>query len=164
MVNSTADTSDADLTDGICRDLNGKCTPRAAILQANYSSGPQTITLSSGVYKLTRSGYDDAGLLGGLDIADSLTIQGAGSGATVIDGSGAVTHDRVIQIINNMSGTVFVSLSGLTIRNGSTLTVTAPTDTGGAICTNASLTLIDVRIEGNTACQGGGVFLPLIRR
>ena len=159
VVNSTADTSDGDLTDGMCLDLNGNCTLRAAIMQANFTTGPQTITLPAGVYLLNRTGYDDAALLGDLDIFDRVTIQGAGSNTTIIDGNGAITNDRVFQIINNISGTVSVSLSGMTIRNGRAMTVTANTDTGGAISTNASLTLSDVRIEGNTAYQGGGVYV-----
>ncbi len=35
VVDSTADSADGDVTDGICLYLNGKCTRRAAILHAN---------------------------------------------------------------------------------------------------------------------------------
>jgi CSLREA domain-containing protein len=38
-INTTNDTSDADLGDGICADINGKCSLRAAIMQANYTNG-----------------------------------------------------------------------------------------------------------------------------
>ena len=36
VVNSTWDTHDANLEDGVCRDAHGKCTFRAALEQANY--------------------------------------------------------------------------------------------------------------------------------
>ena len=79
-VTSTADLPDADVGDGVCAAANGACTLRAAIMQANFVTGLDTITVPSGVYLLTRSGDDDAAVLGDLDIADDLTIQGAGSG------------------------------------------------------------------------------------
>ncbi|HZY40952.1 MAG TPA: CSLREA domain-containing protein [Anaerolineae bacterium] len=62
VVNSTDDLPDADPGDagGICADANGKCTLRAAIMQANFTTDPNTITLPSGVYVLTRQGYDDS--------------------------------------------------------------------------------------------------------
>ena len=115
VVNSTADTPDADVGNPACADASGQCTLRAAIMQANFVTGLDTITLPSGVYLLTRSGDDDAAVLGDLDIADDLTIQGAGSGVTIVDGNGAVTGDRVFQIFSSAKET---SLSGLTIRNG----------------------------------------------
>src|SRR5512135_2845852 len=97
VVNSTADTVDADVgADPACADASGHCTLRAAILQANFASGWDTITLPAGVYALTRPGADDAAQVGDLDIVDDLTIQGAGSGVTIIDGNGAVTGDRVM--------------------------------------------------------------------
>ena len=100
VVNSPADTVDADVgADPACADASGHCTLRAAIMQANFVTGLDTITLPSGVYLLTRPGDDDATVLGDLDIADDLTIQGAGSGVTIVDGNGAVTTDRVFQIL-----------------------------------------------------------------
>src|SRR5205823_4386816 len=113
-VNSTDDSPDADPADGICATATGACTLRAAIMQANFATGAQTITLPSGVYTLTRAGYDDNALVGDLDIKHDLTIQGAGSGATIVDGNGAVTGDRVFQILNTAQN---VALSGITIRN-----------------------------------------------
>ncbi len=44
LVNSTTDSADGDVTLGICLYLNGKCTRRAGIMQANYSSGLRAIT------------------------------------------------------------------------------------------------------------------------
>ncbi|MEM7340917.1 MAG: hypothetical protein AAF467_19830 [Actinomycetota bacterium] len=43
VVNSTGDQPDTTGTDGQCRTAAGTCTLRAAIAQANYNSGPDTI-------------------------------------------------------------------------------------------------------------------------
>ena len=115
VVNSTADLPDADQGDGLCLALNGQCTLRAAIMQANFVAGPDTIILPAGLYQLTRLGDDDVAVLADLDITDDLTLQGAGSSLTIVDGNGAVNGDRVFQILAAAKN---VSLSGLTIRNG----------------------------------------------
>ena len=50
-VNTTNDTSDADVGDGICSDINGNCSVRAAIMQANFTTvtGPSnTIIIQRG--------------------------------------------------------------------------------------------------------------------
>lgn len=156
IVNSTADTPDADVGDPACADASGHCTLRAAIMQANFVTGLDTITLPSGVYLLTRSGDDDAAVLGDLDIADDLTIQGAGSGVTIVDGNGAATGDRVFQILSSAKET---SLSGLTIRGGKKV---ATFDEGGGLYWEGEgghLHLHDVIFESNTAYYGGGLYM-----
>lgn len=156
-VNSTADTPDVDVGDGVCADIDGHCSLRAAIMQANYLTGPDTITLTAGVYLLTRSGDDDAAVLGDLDIVDNLAIQGAGSGATIVDGNGTKTGDRVFQILASSKET---SLSGLTIRNGKKVANTF--DEGGGLYWDGGgghLHLNDVIIDGNTARYAGGLYL-----
>ena len=156
VVNSTADTPDADVGNPACADASGHCTLRAAIMQANFVTGLDTITLPSGVYLLTRPGNDDATVLGDLDIADDLTIQGAGSGVTIVDGNGAVTGDRVFQILSSAKET---GLSGLTIRGGKKV---ATFDEGGGLYWEGGgnhLRLNDVIFEGNMGYYGGGLYL-----
>ena len=157
VVDSTADTVDADVgADPACADASGHCTLRAAILQANFASGWDTITLPAGVYVLTRSGVDDATQVGDLDIVDDLTIQGAGSSVTIIDGNGAATGDRVFQILSSAKN---VTLSGLAIRNGKRV---ATFDEGGGLYWEGSgshLSLNGVIFEGNTGYYGGGLYL-----
>src|SRR5258708_6884802 len=64
-VNSTLDEPDADPLDGICASTpSGRCTLRAAIMESNFVTGPNTIFLPAGTYTLTRAGYDDAALVG----------------------------------------------------------------------------------------------------
>lgn len=157
VVTSTADLPDTDVGDGVCLASNGGCTLRAAILQANFTAGADTIILPAGVFLLTRPGDDDLAVLGDLDITDNLTIQGAGSGVTIVDGNGAVTGDRVFQIISNAKETTF---KGLTVRNGKKVTNTF--DEGGGVYWDGSgshLHLIDVAVENNAARYGGGLYL-----
>src|SRR5437868_10008535 len=168
VVNSTADEPDADPADGVCSTASGDCTLRAAIMQANFATGPNTITVPSGVYLITRVGYDDDALVGDLDIKHDLTIQGAGSGATIIDGNGSVTHDRVFRIHSTAQS---VTLTGMTIRKGESLPtptpspMPSPTPTprtlggGGLYIEGAGqVHLNDVIFDSNTGQNGGGIY------
>jgi CSLREA domain-containing protein len=157
VVNSTADTADADVGAPACADGHGKCTLRAAIMQANFHPGADTITIPAGTFKLTRKGDDDGAVLGDLDITDSVTLKGAGSTKTIIDGNGTVTHDRVLQVLASAKDT---TLTGLTIRNGQRL---ATFDEGGGLLWNGGgggqLTLENVIVERNKAYYAGGLAL-----
>ena len=162
-VNTTLDTPDLNTSDGICADLNGKCSLRAAILQANHLPGADSILLPAGIYTLTRPGHDGSGLNGSLTISESLTIQGAGSGAVILDGNGPITGDRVFQILPSAAT---VSLNGLRIRNGQAPAAGPNPLDGGAIYRDGSsaalplpsLQLSDVVIESSSAANGGGLF------
>ena len=156
VVNSTADLPDADVGIAACLASNGACTLRAAIQQANFTPGADTITMPAGVFLLTRPGNEDAAVLGDLDITDNLTIQGAGSGVTIVDGNGVVTGDRVFQITSNAKET---TISGLTIRNGKKVTTFGE---GGGLYWDGGgghLHLKDVVVENNAANYGGGLYL-----
>lgn len=158
VVNSTDDEPDVDPSNGICFSTpSGRCTLRAAIMDANYATGPNTITLPAGVYVLTRPGYDDNALVGDLDIGHDMTIQGAGSGVTIIDGNGAVTGDRVFQILNTAQN---VTLSGMTIRNGQSLSSTVGVIGGGGLYIEGAgqVQLSNVIVESNTGLNGGGIY------
>src|SRR5207247_1214399 len=87
IVNSTADEPDSAPGDGVCATAAGFCTLRAAVMETNSLPGADTVSIPAGTYRLTRNGGDeDAAATGDLDILDALTIQGAGSGTTGIDG------------------------------------------------------------------------------
>jgi CSLREA domain-containing protein len=92
-------TANADANSGGCTDAN----PAAA----------DTIKLAGGDYKLQLSGSEDANASGDLDVTESLTIAGAGADATGIDGNGAITFGRVLEVT---SGTL--TISGLTVHDG----------------------------------------------
>jgi CSLREA domain-containing protein len=156
-VNTTADTSDADLAAAACRDVHGRCSLRAAVMQANYHPGADTIVVPKGTYKLTRVGQnDDIAIVGDLDITESVTIRGAGAASTIVDGNGAVTGDRVFQVLPTAAA---VTISGLTIQHGRR---TGVFDEGGGLKWDSSigsLTLSHVTIQGNSAKYGGGAAL-----
>jgi CSLREA domain-containing protein len=155
-VNSTADAPDADPLDGIAQAANGDCTLRAAVMQANYSRGG-TIILPAGTYTITRVGYDDSAIAGDLDISADLVIQGAGSGVTIVDGNGSVTHDRVFRVLSTVKN---FTLSGMTVRNGESISTNDTVLGGGGLYIDGApqVRLSDVIFEGNTAQNGGGVY------
>jgi CSLREA domain-containing protein len=170
VVSKTADTADGacDITD---------CSLREAIIAANAAPGADTITLPAGTYTLTIGGTgEDGAATGDLDIAGgasgALTINGAGAPTTIIHGDGL---DRVFQVQSDAT----VSMSGVTIENGSgtnvgagifssgALTIdrstirgnNAITNNGGGILNQGPLTITNSTISGNTAgSNGGGIY------
>ena len=115
-----------------------------------------------------------------LTIDKSITLQGAGEDATILDGN---QNGRVVTIAS-AGNAVKVTLSDITIQNGSaesgggisnepvfgtypspaltlarvTISGNTASQVGGGIYNNATLTLADATISGNSAPQGGGVF------
>ena len=162
VVNSTADAVDAAPGNGSCATAAGVCGLRAAIQEANALPGADTITVPAGTYTLSIPGVNEAySATGDLDIGSDLTITGAGANMTTIDGGGI---DRVLEII--WQNKPNVSISGLTVTGGKTLSTQPGGGSGGGILTQgALLTLTNVTVSGNTAGnQGGGILKtgPLI--
>src|SRR4051794_26262642 len=63
-VNSTGDGADNNLADNVCNDGSGNCSLRAAIQQANATSGTDTINFSvTGTINLTGALPDIIGIL-----------------------------------------------------------------------------------------------------
>jgi len=175
-VDSTADEFDDDLGDSICHTASGHCTLRAAVQQAVNNNASVTdaikIIVPAGVYTLTIPHADGGGVLyldQALNGSPLIEIDGAGVNDTIID---ANHIDRAFRIGNRHA-----LLSGMTIRNGSSLAagaaianlgdlaidhvsiVSNDTDNfGGGICnfTNAALTINASTIAYNNARQGGG--------
>lgn len=147
-VNSVGDAVDANPGNGICATAAGRCTLRAAIQEANANAGGDVIDLRAGPYVLSIAGSgENAAATGDLDITESLEILGAGETSTTIDGD---QLDRVFHII----GSIEVSISGVTIRNG----LTPAGEDGGGVLTdnNATLFLSDSIVQGNNATHWGG--------
>jgi len=144
-----------------------------------------TILIPACIITLTGAANEDLNAGGDLDIAKSLTIRGAGSHATVIDG-GQV--DRVIDILVwppppaplidvNISDLMIRNGFGFTrgggIRNGSNLSlsrvvvrsnrVTGTFEAGGAgIANHGSVNAVDITVDGNFGSgpvlqSGGGI-------
>ncbi len=158
LVDRTDDTASATgCQDGTPND----CSLRGAIITANGHAGADIITLPAGTYTLSVGGgtarCEDAAAKGDLDITDDLTITGAGAATTIIDGGGI---DRVFDVWAHFDA------SGVTIRNGNAGSAVCPSGIGpigggiysaGLSAGTTSVTLTDVRIEGNTASHGGGI-------
>jgi CSLREA domain-containing protein len=164
-VNMTSDAVDSNPGDGRC-DVDAsaamnQCTLRAAIQEANATSGRDAIDVPPGIYKITREesflGSGDASA-GDLDILDSLDIRGAGSSSTIIDGNRDVLAGamRVFQIGLSSSGlTPSVEISDVTIQKGG---VTFLEPSGIDIQQGSSLRLFRVLVSDNTSTsQGAGI-------
>ena len=110
IVDTTIDAPDAAPGDGVCATVDGACSLRAAIMEANDLPEPQAIALPAGHYTLVAADPDeDESLVGDLDVLDELTITGAGADVTTIDG------DDAGRVLDNFSRLVVV---GTTITGG----------------------------------------------
>jgi CSLREA domain-containing protein len=154
QVNTTADELNAD----------GDCSLREAIQAANTDvaidacpagSGSDVIVVPAGVYTLSVVGAgEDANATGDLDITADLTINGAGASATIVDGAHL---DRVFDVAPQGAG-VTVTMSGLTIQNGSRLA--SGFGFGGGIENRGTLILRGTTVRNNVADLAGGIFNP----
>lgn len=193
-VNSTADVVDANPGDGICSTgatLPGtpgtlECTLRAAVAESNALSGANTIVLPAANYLLNHLApciYRPIGRtdfvtvnLTTLCITTPVTISGAGSTTTIIDGG---SLDRVIFV--SRDGTV--GIRGVTIQNGkqqggtgdfggggggvhnqgslavtdSVITLNRSTSADPGIYNRGMLTLSGTTVSNNTSPQGGAI-------
>jgi CSLREA domain-containing protein len=128
---------------------DGKRSLREAITAANNLAGADVIVLPAGVYKIALTGAgEDANATGDFDIAGSVTIQGAGTGATVIDGQ---QLDRVFDVFGTAPSSIKVVFAGQTVRNGN-----VNGHGGGIRVGNADLIVRDSAITANQASQTGG--------
>lgn len=149
-VNIPADATDDNPGDGVCEIAGppwGICTLRAAIEETNALAGTDEIIIPAGVFVSNRTGSDDDNAFAGdLDITDDLIVRGDSNTTTFIDG-GAI--DRVLHI----TGSVAVTISNVTIRNG------AAADGAGILNDGGEVTLISTTIRSNHASiNGGGIY------
>jgi len=153
LVNSTTDAVDANPGNGVCATAAAQCTLRAAIQEANVlGGGPHFITVPAGTYTLTIAGlHEEACATGDLDINANITISGAGADVTIVDGGGL---DRIFHVQKNYVSTI----TGMTIRNGHASP--GPTEPGGGVLVEGTLTLTDVDVNGNLCDdRGGGIYV-----
>ncbi len=150
-VNTTNDTVDRLIGDGICADASGLCSLRAAIQETNALTNPSfdvydVVLIPSGTYTLQiPGGSEDAAATGDLDVTDGLMIQGSGAQSTVID---AHSLDRVFHVLHN----VYFDLSRVSLTNGLT------GNEGGAVAIELGWGSLDeVEITNSRAARGGGV-------
>lgn len=166
LVDTIADTVDANPGDGTCADSIGDCSLRAAIHEIMNTAGPHVIQLVGGnTYTLTIGGRDEYAPLplgvpsidtpthGDLDIrGTTVTIEGVGgvgNEPATIDADGI---DRVFEVRSNASAT----FRNLVITGGSS-TGTADADFGGGVRAIGPTVFENVRVEGNTSYKGAGI-------
>ena len=141
-VNTTLDTVAVNLHNG--KDSSGHISLRSAIMAADAHGGSNKIIVPAGTFTLTIPGAnEDASATGDLDVKGKITIKGASSTGTIVNGN---QLDRVFQVL---SGTV--SISKLTIEDGRAAQGAGILNSGGRV------TLSSVRIVNNTAVGGAGL-------
>jgi CSLREA domain-containing protein/uncharacterized repeat protein (TIGR01451 family) len=143
-------TTTNDSNDGAC--TASLCSLRDAVVAADAAGGSSTITVPAGTYKLARaSTAADDPTTGDLDIDNeaSVTINGAGSGSTIIDANGI---DRAFAVQNGAG----LTLSGMTLENGHPNSNSSGSQRGGAIWSDGALTTSgDVMFTNNSSLNGG---------
>jgi predicted outer membrane repeat protein len=119
---------------------------RGAINAADAVGGAQTVTLGPGLYKLTQTSTTETSTAGDLDVSCDLTLIGANSATTIIDGGGI---DRIFDV----EAVLNVSFSNVTLRNG----LGNSGDTGGAVnASGGNLSFTNVLLLNNSVSDTGG--------
>jgi CSLREA domain-containing protein len=185
-VNTTVDAVDANPGDGVCETAPGNsvCTLRAAILEANALPGADVITLPAGTYLLTLPGGgptgQNLGISGDLEVNEDLTINGAGTTATIVDASdltdpsqafyarafdlrGGSTTVNDVTIRGGHLGAAFGNGAGISVKPGATLALNRSTVSGNdgghhgsGIYAEGALTVTDSTISNNM--DGSGIY------
>lgn len=120
---------------------------------SNAQPGADVIILPAGTYLLVIPGEDeDSVAAGDLDVTDTLTINGARGGMTMVD---ADELDRVFQV-HDAAG--FLSLTRLTLQNGRSLTGAGI----HAVGTSVRLTSTTVRTNRGNGIEIHGSTLDLL--
>jgi hypothetical protein len=160
-VNSTLDQPDDLTIPGTCHTAANTCTLRAAVMQANRTTGQDAIILlPAGIYSLTIpfTGGDgeengDLNLTSPVAGSPTITINGAGAGLTFIVSN---QIDRVFHVHPYR----LVMISDVTIRNG--YYVSNVNANGGGVYNEGSLAMINTTISANKAASyGGGIYNSL---
>ena len=119
-------------------DDSGAGSLRQAIIDANANAEADIINVPAGTYVLTS---------GEMEITTDITINGAGAGSTIIDGS---DNGRIF-FVNESGATVVIN--DLTVQNGQS-------GDGGGIHVNGELTINNVVVQDSFADgDGGGIFI-----
>ena len=152
-VDSTLDTIDISPGDGVCADSAGRCTLRAALMEANALSGPDRIDVPAGEYfpTIASLGSSDGDATGDFNITDGVELYGAGADQTFIDGKQGSSRHRALTI-SDLNGPVRVE--GVTLRNGSD-------DPAGGIhlISGGTTTIARTHILNNDSERGSGIWL-----
>jgi hypothetical protein len=132
---------------------------RAAITEANALAGADTITLPAGTYTISLTGGgENVNASGDFDLTSEITINGAGSGSTIVQASASrgTATERVFHLRATGVPTI---INDLTVRYGRYTTASNTFGAGirvdvGAV--NATLTNVVVT-ENDNGTSGGGI-------
>ncbi len=151
VVNSDVDAVDANPGDGSALTAGGVTSLRAAVQEANATSGADVIQLPAGLFQMLLTDVSDTGAASGdLDITENVTITGAGASSTILD------FDDLNRFFDVPVG-VTVTISQLRMTDAST----GLFDAGGAIRNSGTLTLDHVDVRNNSTSSGGGAIANL---
>ena len=137
-----------DSGDGVC---DSTCTLRDAILEANASPDTSTITFDPAIFP--SPGPQTINLASALpDLSTNMTIEGPGPGVLTVRRSSA-DHFRIFTIGEGAT----VTISGITIANGSAFPNVGLLGYGGGVLNLGTLTLDNSVVSNNAAhlCGGG---------
>lgn len=171
---SRRDGGDRNPGDGVCAsNIDGYCTLRAAIDEANALPGPDLITVPAGLYRLNR-------LLGPLVINTEMEIRGGGASTTRIAGNQPyglligspafrVDSPGVARISNvgirkngvasGCGGAIYVAPGASLDLITSTIARSSSTGDGAAICNEGTLYVYSVSLTSNKANgAGAGIY------
>lgn len=141
-VNDLGDAADAIPSDNICATAGSVCTLRAAIQTANSIGGTNVINVPSGTITLASN----------LGLGSNITVNGVGTGSTIISGNG------VAQVFVFVQNGINVAMNDLTITGG-----VSSQGAGIFATTSSTLSLTRVLVTNNNATltskQGGGLFI-----
>ncbi len=151
-VNSTADSLDANVGDGICADSNGQCTLRAAIEESNFEPAATISSINLIIFALPDPAVIDL-TLGELNITAGAWIFGPGARRLTVQRSSApgTPNFRIFRVASSGVG---VEIARMSIRNGN-----VGSQNGGGILVEdtGALTLRDINVRENSAANGGGI-------
>ena len=147
----TEDGVDVNPGDGLCATAEGRCTLRAAVMEANALPTADRIELGPLVYYLTIPGAgEDGAATGDLDILGDLEITGSGIYNTLIDGGGSDVGDRTLHV----HPSVDFRMSGAGVANAKP----GPGGDGGALFNDrGTVSLEDTAFQYNSAHNGGAL-------
>jgi CSLREA domain-containing protein len=158
VVTTTADTQDLTAGNGVCADAAGACSLRAAITEANALAGADVITLPAGTYTITLAGAgENNNASGDFDLSTEITINGAGSGSTIVQAAASrgVATERVFHLRASFA----MALNDMTVRYGRYTTAAGTFGAGIRVDTAAVVaTLTNVVVtENDDGTSGGGI-------
>jgi CSLREA domain-containing protein len=174
-------------TNDVSGAVAGECAAGEAAWVGEVPGVVDVIVVPASVvpYTLTLDGSDEVGVdgvdgglptvevtpdptKGDLDITESVTIMGAGSGATTIQWGVQDIRDRIFHVYAT-SGTIDVSIQGVALKNGKTVqecTFSVGDKTyclrraGGAIAVGLAARMVDPTVSGKDTAGGGGSRKP----